>query len=301
MPPAYPDPKKWTRDELADARLLAIADFIAGRTAEGGGTYTTFMADTRAQVEALFAATNNLRSLTAATLLGDVTLAGPLRYLAGPPISADDLSVMADARRDPRAYIAGEADRIVELMKLARDTLRMPWLDPDRDPAPGEVEAAVLATASLWSAQKVATKRRNESSKAQEAQVQALLVAEGFTEVDRLPINAPDDLAPGTFCGETRVAGTRCDIPVRLLNRRLLLIECKVSNSKANSKKRLINDVGEHVGLWRREFGAQQYTMAVLSGVYSLDNLVTAQDTREIAIVWQRDLAPLADFLRAAR
>lgn len=300
MPPAFPDPRRWTSDELQAARLEAIADFIAGRTGEGGGAYATFLADATAAVERLFAASNNLRALPTTALVADPALAGPLRYMAGPPISEDDLATMAGVRKSPRLYKTEEAESIIELLAVTRDDLRLPWVDEDRDPTPPERYAAVLTTASLWAAQKMATKRRNESSSKQEAAVRALLAAERFTEVPRRVINAPDDLTRGEFCAQTLVAGSEADVPVRLLNGRLLLIECKVSGSAINSVKRLNGDIGKKLAAWLTAFGAQQITMGVIAGVYKLKNLEDAQ-TSGIAIVWERDLAPLATFLRAAR
>ena len=38
----------------------------------------------------------------------------------------------------------------------------------------------------------------------------------------------------------------------------------------------------------------------VLAGVYKLKNLKDAQDA-QVAIFWERDLTPLADFLEVAR
>lgn len=47
--------------------------------------------------------------------------------------------------------------------------------------------------------------------------------------------------------------------------------------------------------------GVQAHTMAVLAGLFRLKNLVDAQDVKHFAVVWERDLAPLVEFVRAAR
>jgi hypothetical protein len=57
---------------------------------------------------------------------------------------------------------------------------------------------------------------------------------------------------------------------------------------------------GQQAALWRAGFGAQAIPMGVIAGVFKLKNLEDAQ-TKGIAIVWERDLAPLAEFVRAAR
>jgi hypothetical protein len=124
--------------------------------------------------------------------------------------------------------------------------------------------------------------------------------AEGFTEAPARVITNTDDLNRGAFCAESEVATAESNICVRLHNGRLLLSECKVSNSAINSVKRLNRDIGSKVGVWGREFGAQAIPMGDISGVYKRKNLVDAQNAG-IAIVWERDVSPLVEFLRTAR
>jgi hypothetical protein len=298
-----PEPRRWSDEELEEARLLAVADFVAGRNDEGGESYASFLAESIAAVERLLTATDDLLALGAGEVLTtDGSLVHPLRFTAGPFISEDDLAVMADVRKSPRAYRADEAERLVILLSAARDPERFPWLaaNPPRPPDVIERRAAILSTAALWAGQRMATKRRTESSGQQEAAVRAEIAAVGFTEVERRRyINNIDDLERGQFCAEAEVAGVKADICVRLHNGRLLLIECKVSNSATNSVKRVIHDVGDKVAVWQRGFGAQAIPMAVISGVFRLKNLRDAQ-AKGIAIVWQRDLSPLLEFLAAA-
>jgi len=79
----------------------------------------------------------------------------------------------------------------------------------------------------------------------QEQAVKDLLSDAGMTEIKAREIPmltaAP---ALGEFCGETRLAGTRADVVARLKDGRVMAIECKVSNSTANSYKRLVHDTG---------------------------------------------------------
>lgn len=58
--------------------------------------------------------------------------------------------------------------------------------------------------------------------------------------------------------------------------------------------------VSVRAAVWRTAFGGQAIPMGVISGVYKLRNLEDAK-TRGIGLVWEHDLAPLAEFLRAAR
>jgi hypothetical protein len=158
-----------------------------------------------------------------------------------------------------------------------------------------------LARAIGWRPSSPTASASSRSSKLQEKAVRAFLAAQGFTEVPaRRSINAVDDIARGEFCAESPVVGTKADVCVRLRNGRLLLIECKVSGSAINSYKRLIHDIGDKESAWSRSFAAQIYTTGVIAGVFKLANLVEAQNTKRIFIVWERDLTPLAEFLAAA-
>jgi hypothetical protein len=102
---------------------------------------------------------------------------------------------------------------------------------------------------------------------------------------------------PGEFCGESVLGTRKADIVVRLWDRRVMPIECKVSNSSLNSVKRLNNDAAVKAGSWKRDFGLRQVVpTAVLSGVYDLHNLFDAQD-RGLTVFWAHDLGPLTDWI----
>jgi len=123
------------------------------------------------------------------------------------------------------------------------------------------------------------------------------LEASGFKQVPRKPIKLIEELPLKSFASEVNLGPRNCDVPVRLADGRLLAIECKVSSEEANSKKRLNNDVGAKAEAWRSQFGAQVITAAVLSGVFSLNDLKQAQEDQRIMIFWSHDLEPLIDFV----
>jgi hypothetical protein len=146
------------------------------------------------------------------------------------------------------------------------------------------------------------TYQRNTPARAQEAQVSDALITAGFEPVTTRYILSLEDIERGTFTsGECRVGDHKCDRAVRLYDGRLLAIECKVSNSAVNSKKRLNNDVGAKAAAWRKDFGEQLITAAVLAGVYALGNLTSAQSHDGVTILWAHDLQPLVSFVRDAR
>jgi hypothetical protein len=105
--------------------------------------------------------------------------------------------------------------------------------------------------------------------------------------------DAPD---PGEFCGAAKLGSKQGDLFLRLKDKRLVAIECKVSNSEVNSFKRLMNDSVSKATEWIRALGKNQVIpVAVLRGVYKTDNLVTAQG--DIALVWEHRLDDFKHFV----
>lgn len=294
-------PPTWTVEELEEQRQASIADFIAERTAEGGEAYRRAFAQAHSVVKHLFAATDNLLTLaTGRVLVAEASLVDAARYLAGPPISADDLRTLADASTTRRALDPETAERISRVIMAGLDRDRMPWVAEIRDPTSGELDTAERWTAGLWAAQRTATRRRGEAATRQQEHVRALLHEMDLREVAPRRIDVGADLGRGEFTSESLVAGTKCDVPVGLENGRLLLLECKVSSSAVNSVKRLNRETAGKAGRWRSAFGAGAFTGAVLAGVFKLHNLIDAQE-QGVYIFWERDLRPLAKFVEASR
>lgn len=226
-----------------------------------------------------------------------------LRYLTAPPISEDDLKVLADASLAPKALRTNPdgAVRVRDTVLQVLDHHRFPWISANSNPTKAQREAAVVASAAMAAAKEVETRRRSTSKELQETQVKDLLRGMGFKEVPRKPIPFLTE-APlaGQFCGETTLAGTRADVVARLPDGRIMPIECKVSNSAVNSYKRLVHDTGGKAATWYRQLGrAQLVPAAVLAGVYSTANLETAQNDLEVFLFWQHRLVDLRQFIES--
>jgi hypothetical protein len=207
------------------------------------------------------------------------------RYLTAPPISADDLRTVADTVLTPSRLRAdpASAKRVRDTVLAVLDPHRFPWISEQRGPTEIEREAAVIASAVLAAAREVETSRRTTSKQSQEQAVKDLLASIGMTEVRTREIPmltvAP---APGEFCGETRLAGTRADVVARLCDGRVMPIECKVSDSTVNSYKRVVHDTGGKADIWYRQLGhAQVVPAALLSGVFHPGNLEDVQNNRK--------------------
>ncbi len=78
-------------------------------------------------------------------------------------------------------------------------------------------------------------------------------------------------------------------------------VECKVSNSSANSVKRLNNDAAAKAEEWRHDYGAMVVVpVAVISGVFKLHNLMDAQ-SRGLTIFWGHNLQAMMDWIDTTR
>lgn len=300
-------PPVWTEAELEVERQKAIDLFRDERVKEPLEKYLEEFETYQDAFENLLESTVDLTNLAecAMDVLTDKRLAEALRYLPGPPISLDDLKTVAEAPSiAPKALKADPdlAARIVETVLLGLDRRRFPWVSEQREASEQERHSAILASAAMIASKRVETTRRNEGKNLQEGRVRDALSNCGFVEVaTRSARNLAEAPKPGEFCGEAYLGSRKADLLVCLWDRRILPIECKVSNSATNSIKRLNNDAAAKAETWRRDFGELNVVpAAVLSGVYNLHNLVDAQ-RRGLTLFWAHDLDTLVEWIDTTR
>lgn len=300
-------PRRWDEQRLEADRQLAIAQFREERIGESLSAYLESFTHYRTAIERLLGTTGDLADLAAqaSVVLADEHLAYATRYLAGPPVSADDLRILADARLTP-ASVRDDPDsarRAIETILRGLDSERFAWVAEGRNPNTEERRIAVVATAALIASQRVRTVRQATAPRRQEALVKSRLAGAGFTEEPPRPIpnvfSAPD---VGRFTGECVVGASRkADIVVRLWDGRVMPIECKVSNSELNSIKRLTNDAGVKARVWIEDLGRNNVVpVAVLSGVFGLRHLIEAQE-RGLTLFWAHSLDQLLTFIWSTR
>lgn len=300
-------PPRYTQAELDAARLQAIAAFRTERLEEPVEQYHEFLDEYQGVVEDLLETTVDLTQLSdqALTVMGDPKLFHALRYLAGPPISKDDLQTLAEVSSFVPARLASNPAAVARIVGVIRDGIdrrRFAWVSDGREPDEHERKAAVLASAALIAAQRLQTLRRNDAQKAQELLVEEALLGVGWRKVPTREVptlrNAP---AGGEFCRESHLARRKADFIIGLHDGRVLALECKVSNSATNSVKRLNNDAAAKAGAWIEQLGsAQLVPAAVLSGVYKLHNLEAAQ-AQGLTIFWAHQLSALTAWVESAR
>ncbi len=313
MSPAAPD--SWTLEELrtdaAAARALFVKQRLADLQAEQQ-IYRAAHADYAKVVRAFLEATSDLANFTGDALKNREVL-NLARQLAVPPISADDLDTLTDGNfggwlgqttdrggRPTDAEFAAAAKIIGERI----DADRARWLAEDREPTDEEREIYVEWAAAPPAAGKVMTARRSSASARQEAATRDAAAAAGYTAVTPPSSveNPIDDMEPATFATAPRsLAKASMDVPIRLKAQHptgllFLAIECKVSNSALNSRKRLI-EVSQKRDKWDRSGRLYQYrTAAVLSGVFDVARVLEAQQDG-VFIFWEHRLQDLTDFL----
>jgi hypothetical protein len=250
------------------------------------------------KIREAFERTSELRAVTGDALLEDPLLWQVLRYCCAPPISEEDLWTMVGKKF--RRISADIAEDTAEALEPLYDPIRFPWLPQSRAPTAIERDAAVLATTAMYASVMTGTRRRGDVSARQEAAVAEILTSSGFDfDASRSAITVLDALDRGKFSRERKVAGAKCDVPVRLRDGRLLAIECKVSNGPKNGWKRLNREVGGKAERWRGQFGTQIVTAAVLAGTFDVSALVAGQDAG-VAIFWEHDLSALVQFVNEA-
>lgn len=300
--------RAWTKQELHDDVALSTAAFRRKRIGEPADVWRRAYFARRAMVREVFKElglrrpslpTSSLLSTLYARELGDV-----LRYMAAPPISQDDLKVVADISLSRRALSRPpQARSLLRTLLASLDHIRFPWVAKGVAPSRAEWKAAISSTAALMTNQVVATHRRTTIKKEQEESVRRYLrEVVGLIEVPPRKIRTMLD-APkrGEFCAESEVMGEKADIVVTLFDDRLLLIECKVSNSALNSVKRVVHEAGGKAAHWLAQLGKGQVVpAAVLSGVFSTRNLLQAQ-AKSLIVFWAHRLEDLGEFINATR
>lgn len=299
-------PPTWDLARLTSDAAAAIEFFREERMTEPLEVYSDHFQTARATMENLLESTVDLAELEhqALELLTDPETLEVVRYLAGPPISRDDLETVGELRLSAAALRSNPATAVtaIETVQLGLDRNRFPWVAENRDPTEAERTAAIVATAALIAARKVMTARANEGKTAQEQKVKDALTAVGFNEVPtrNIPtlVQAP---ARGEFCGESLLGARKADLVVRLWDDRVMAIECKVSNSATNSVKRLNNDAAVKARQWLADFGtAQMVPSAMLAGVFKTLNLESAQSSK-LTLWWSHDLSTMTDWIESTR
>jgi hypothetical protein len=240
------------------------------------------------------------------SVVKDKELLSAFRYLAAPPVSADDLETLSGARlawtqlRSSRA----KAEAVRDVVASILDTKRFGWLRERRDPTAQELDAAVLASTVVASAQRVQTERRSEERRDLQGAVEKILARMKYRRLEK-PSNGIQNLRrdaprPGEYMAEALIGEHSADFAIGLKDFRILAIECKGSNSEINSRKRINKEVAQDASSWIERFGTEIVPAAAIQGVFNATYVEQAQET-PVVFFWAHRLADLSRFLRSAR
>lgn len=304
-------PTVWTDDQLLTHAARSLNAFVDRRLAESDTTYLEHVAARRKSVQALFKILRGVDpskpdQKTIERILLDPQLQAALRYCAAPPVSKDDLDVIATrslqrlSKKLLRNNPALAAETLGLICRMA-DASRFPWIKGRRKPLRHEIKNAMRSTALLHAAQTMQTYRRQYGREV-EAQLRTRLEAEDFSLAPP-PASARVDAPSGyprsrTFYGECTVYGRKTDLLIGLADGRVAAVEAKDSASVLNSVKRVLNDTAAKARHWGVETGRQLIPVVLLSGVFGVRNLKTAQDSG-LYLVWAHDLDEFVVWLTA--
>ncbi|MGB9163945.1 MAG: XamI family restriction endonuclease [Rhodomicrobium sp.] len=304
-------PRVWSDDELAQQAEIALNEFADRRLAKPGGRYLAHVQSCRQALFRLFEYLGpidpqNPSPETVRTILLDNDLFAALRYVAGPPVSEDDLKVLVT--RSTQGFGKTElrkndalVKKVLALICKLADPYRFSWISAKRAPSPSEIRRAIAATTILHASQRLQTERRGYGRKV-EQRLEARLVELFFTKVPkpnkgkiRDPIHYP---TYPNFYDECVLHGRKTDLLVALPNRRLVAIEAKDSSSTLNSIKRVLNDTAAKARHFHEEGGKNIIPVALLSGVFDPQDLRSAQDTG-LYLVWAHDLDGFVEWIKS--
>jgi len=303
-------PPRWTREQILEDVAAATAVFVKQRIAEPLEAWLREVDKRSDEFKKLFdehdvAKPHNLTAGDIPAII-EAGLLDALRYLPGPPISADDLRALAGVeslnpkrlRADPAA-----AQRVLDTIRATVDPRRFPWLAENREPSESERSVAIFASALLHAAPRVLMVRRTLAKDEQEGAVRDHLKAHGMTGHQLKKIATYAQFPPqGVYSTNEVVFGpAKADVLARLWDDRMVPIECKVSNSEVNSYKRLNHDTLAKRESWTRAFGESNVVpVGVLSGVYSPANVLAAQEAG-LTIFWSHRIGDLGDFVESTK
>ena len=214
MPINSDKPHLWKADVMASVDLYNTWFLSAAPTA-----FQESRARSTERVRGAFAATNDLRSITVATLEKTPATLSVLRMSTAPPIARDRLIGLAGVNRTvvkrmeegifptriPQAKRTGDLARICDVISRLVDKDLFPWLGDNRKPTGAERARAAMIVADRDCGAAADPIIRNAQEQRQLTLIDKFLEERGYKKV--AVRGKPTDLPPGTFA-------TRLNLPV---------------------------------------------------------------------------------------
>ena len=299
----------WSQKEIARDVLKSKKAFIARREAETTDESSPYDLEFGKALEASRTVISLLPKILPRGLKGECLAAvfekeatwTAMRYLAGPPISADDLYTLFDGPITAKLIRSNRtvAMALAKLLDRWLDRSRFPWIGEKRKPTKAEFEAAVMATAFAIAVQRTQTGRRKEEKSSLEGSITETLKGLGYRRVPTLQTGMAtmrDAPKAGTYMAACNIGKHNADFVIGLMDGRVLAIECKASNSALNSRKRVSKEAERDVAHWAETFGKQVIAAIVLRGVFAA-SMIQEAEAAGLSVFWEHRLTDLKKFL----
>jgi hypothetical protein len=229
------------------------------------------------------------------------------RHMFGPPISQDQFALICPEyrktwERPGRSVPPTASETVATAVKALIDRKLARWIDQDRKPSLRELRILVATVAPMLSLQSVSTVRRNRMSATQEGAVISLLEEMGWIQISSGIVEQSSVLPAAHFMHKTKFATkTRpqeVDIACGLGKSVVLAMECKVTNDRTNSVKR-VNDILKKATAWQEHWGSFVRTAALLQGVIA-DKDVERLNAANVHVFWSHDLDTFGRWLKTS-
>ncbi len=285
---------------------VAEASYVAGLTSKQAATdWYTANVQARRDVVAALRSSGCLTDMASAIRVSGAHIR-VFRHILAPPISQDQFKLLCPVYPKGAESSGGPvkpaiAATVATTINALRNKKLTRWLDRGGSPRVIEVRELIHAVSPLLSQQIVATVRRNRLSAEQEGAVLTLLQSKGWTRMTSALIHTLSTVPPKHFMHKTKFAtGTQpqeVDVACGLGGDVVLAMECKVTNDKTNSVKR-INDVLKKASAWQAHYGAFIHTAALLQGVIAYKD-VHRLLAANVQVFWTHKLDDFGDWLDA--
>lgn len=259
--------------------------------------------------------TDNFTKITPEILLEDSRIIKVLRFCMLPVVSQMKLGQLVglnttaqfeDSKNTGKGQLlklSEVAGRLCDMFIRQMDTQRFLWLQTKLGSSERKLAELYAKnwTCSLMSNQNSNTAFRNWRKELQETSAVSQIVRAGYSPIEGRPlISHLDDLLPGQFVRETKIAGRndqKSDITVRLKNsRKILCIEAKAIGVRVDAFKRF-KECREKFDDWKATFGSAVQVGVLLSGFIPLKEYKTLLDMG-IIVFWEHDIQALYNFVK---
>lgn len=276
-------------------------------------------ADAMALVAQTMLSTNDLLSISVASLRAEPTSLALLRMATAPPIARDRLAGLSGVSRGlvetleegflPARMTANaltpKLQALVDQVSLLLDDDLLPWVKGPRPPTPMERERAVQVLADRACGAAADPIIRNAQEQRQLAVLEQWLTAQGYSKA--IPGTRFGAMNPGTFAFRLPVNGTKQDgtsvsIPIdavvqprsSCLVKTPLLIEAKSAGDFANVNKRQKEEAAKSAQLLAAHGNQVRYIL-FLCGYFGKKYLAY-EASSGIDWVWEHRVSDLAAF-----